>query len=310
MEIKSAKRYSVDYMGFLLSALIAIAYALVKSLVLSPSGRSIQEIIISSILVFLVSYVIREGMLQSGLQKGFNSSVWQATAEEHNKVIERVQARIGCLYDFMDFDYARRLKRVRMGKLLGIEYENVFDEKGNIKEYSVPLPSLEGKNEKQIKALMKKYRHDCQKVATARKVQVPQYTSEQVLGRDNNNGVLFNHSTHKFFITSSITGLIVSTAFLFIFSLVEPKGFDWVSLIMSFGVILMSYCSAMLGYMNAYVFITKTLRDDVLDKIRMLNEFDIWAAEPIKAEPPITEPPAMEVPDLPIQEQETATIQT
>lgn len=273
------KTLLTDWLGYFITAALAIAYVMVQSVGMTPSGVTIGEILTTGALYFIVMTAMRTAMMGTGMQKGYASELWHGTANKHEEIMQRCLVSINLLPKFLEEDYQRRLKMQRVMCLRGVAYEKIFNDDGTIKDYTHPYPNLEKLNKQQQREKLNNYNAECRSIRKARQISVPLYRSEQLFTRSGSNKRMFSVSPKKTALISIISGLVLSVGTTVINLLFRPDNFNLITFLSSTGMALVAVALSLIPLHQGYTLITQSLREDVIDKIHYLSEFEEWAKQ-------------------------------
>lgn len=270
------KTFLTEFSGYIANVIIVIGYIILQSSGLVETGKTIYEVLVDGFLLLLMTNILRMSFFATGIQRAYASDKWEKTALKHEEKLNLVMPFINKISEFLEFDYRKRLKLERITCLRGIDYNLIFDEKGKIKDYKHPAPSLDGLNKREIKAIKKKYSFECRNIEKAKQVIVPLYMPNEVISRSKPQKRMFQASTSRKAIIVLVTGLIASVFITGFNGMFTSTGINWVAFGHAVGVSLISLAIGLTALFTGYTHISQDVRGDVIDKTHYLGQFEEW----------------------------------
>lgn len=251
--------------------LICVVYVFKGIIDVVESGKTIQEIIADAFIVFVVSFSIKVVLRKKGLNNGFISNIFLATCNDYGESIKEISPNIELVDYFCKDENEERLKLKQKQYLLrnAISYDEFLSHKYTIK----PVKKLFTTKE-EYKREIEKF-NCCKK---ARNLNVFQYTSKLITNAydsfSDEEGLL-KATTKKYQKKSTISNFFVGIlcAILFGYFTFKEGVFSWNGLIWSSLQISIYLILGLIEYLNAYEFVTKTLREKIKRIIVIIDKF-------------------------------------
>lgn len=250
--------------------LICVAYIIRGMFTIDKSGQTIDEIIAGGVLSFIVSVSIKTLLRKKGLDNGFNSVEFKATQTAYGKQIEQITPYISDLDTFCNVENESRLrqKQIRYLTKNAISQDLLNDEKYNIR------PSRKDEN---YKRELQKYKV----IKKARKQEVFLYTSKLLTNAYDSSSSeekLLMSSTKTYQSSHTLTNIIVGIgcAILFGYYSLGKNGIDWWGMVWAFLQIALYLVFGFIEYLNAFEYVSKTIREKIKRIMVIIDKFNIW----------------------------------
>lgn len=121
-----------DYIGYILSLLVVLAYILTAVFSLNETGQTIEQIIVSSFIIFVLGILLSNTLGHQGINDGEKDNDVIQTKEEHNKNLLNTQEFWFEVADFCSLKntQAIRQERERILNFATLRYIDYFNEDG------------------------------------------------------------------------------------------------------------------------------------------------------------------------------------
>lgn len=250
--------------------LVCAVYIFKGMLEVHESGKTVAEIFADGAIAFTVSITIKTIFRKKGISNGFENPAFINTCNNYGSSIEKISKKIEYVDLFCKEENDERLKNKQKIYLLknAISYEEFKSEKYCVKPKKI-------KNDKELnKREMEKYKI-CKK---ARKMKVFQYTSKLITNAYDSSSdeeSLLKSSTKKFQKKASVENVLLGLLVGFIFGYyilkegaISKSGMIWASLQIAIYLAL-----GFIEYLNAYEFVTKTIREKIKRVLVIIDKF-------------------------------------
>lgn len=121
-----------DYIGYILSLLVVVGYILTAIFILSDTGKTVQQIIVDSFIIFVLGVLLSNTMGHQGLNDGdMNEAVIQSKID-HSLILNDTQPFWFYSPKFCEFKNKTALKheRERLLNFATLRYNDYFDDDG------------------------------------------------------------------------------------------------------------------------------------------------------------------------------------
>lgn len=164
-----------EYVGYLLSLIVVITYVLTAIFTLSETGQSVQEILVSSFLIFILGVLLSNTLGHQGINDGERDEYVIKTRNEHAEQVAETQPFWHEVNDFCAFKniQALRQERERILNFATLKYSDFFDKEDNFIGKFIETP----KN-KQMKAVVKRQN---QAIKKALRINITQITATDLI---------------------------------------------------------------------------------------------------------------------------------
>lgn len=134
-----------DYIGYILSLLVVVAYILTAIFTLSETGQTVEQIIVSSFIIFVLGVLLSNTLGHQGINDGEKDQEVIKTKDEHSNQLLATQE---FWYDVNDFcslknKQALRQERERILNFATLKYSDFYDEDGVFTGKFIPEPKDE-----------------------------------------------------------------------------------------------------------------------------------------------------------------------
>lgn len=251
--------------------LVCVVYIFKGVIEIVETGKTISEIIADGFIMFLVSFGIKIILRKKGLNNGYNSPLFISTCNDYGNNITSISDNIELLDYFCKDENNERL-RIKQKTFL-IKHAISEDEFFNSDKYK-HKPLKNGLNKEEYKRELEKYLV-CKK---ARKLTVFQYSSKLITNAYDNftdEDSLLKTTTKKYQKKATFSNFIIGIlcAIIFAYFTFQEGQFTWNGLIWSTLQIAIYLVLGLIEYLNAYEFITKTLREKIKRIIVIIDKF-------------------------------------
>jgi hypothetical protein len=122
-----------EYIGYLLSLLVVVAYILTAIFTLNETGQTPEQIIVSSFLIFILGVLLSNTLGHQGINDGEKDEYVLETRKEHSQEVANTQPFWHEVNDFCSFKnlQALRQERERIINFAALKYSDFFDEDDN-----------------------------------------------------------------------------------------------------------------------------------------------------------------------------------
>lgn len=150
-----------EYIGYVLSLLVVLAYILTAVFTLDNTGQTIQEILVNSFIIFILGILLSNTMGHQGMNDGeLHDSVIQ-TKQEHMELLTQTQPYWHETPEFCELKntQALRQERERILNFATLKYSDFFDNDGRFIGALIQLtdkrlkPLVDRKNNAILKAI-------------------------------------------------------------------------------------------------------------------------------------------------------------
>lgn len=265
--------------GYISVILISLVYVANSFVVISKTGKSIQEIIGTGILSLIVGVLITGTFRSIGIRKGDESEKMISTNELHALTVEEIILGIDKLDLFCERENKRTLKGIRTRILakVGLKYSECFDEDGTAKE--LELLAVDDSAGKEIKKTIKK-RNRARKKAYKKAVNLkikPLLSSNLTSdGVNADNPYDFGNSKRQYTkqkSASDIASRVLMAIIFGYFSVNFATNVDFASLIWNLLQIVMYIVGGIIQMYTSYMWIVDDYRSSIIKKIDYLQKF-------------------------------------
>lgn len=250
--------------------LICIAYIVRGMFYIDKTGQSVYEIIAGGALSFAVGVSVKTLLRKKGIDNGFNSDSFKATQTAYGSKINEISPYIADLDTFCSVENETRLKQKQLLFLTknAISADLLKDEKYNIK------PS---KNDDNYKIELQRYKV----LKKARKMNVFLYTSKLLTNAYDssaNEEKLLKSSTKTYQASHTASNVIIGLGFAVLFGYYTfgKNVIDWWGMAWAFLQIALYLVFGFIEYLNAFEYVSKTIREKIKRIMVILDKFNIW----------------------------------
>ena len=250
--------------------LICIAYIVRGMFYIDKTGQTIYEIIAGGALSFAVGLSVKTLLRKKGLDNGFTSDSFRATQTAYGGKIQEISPYIADLDTLCNVKNESRLKQKQKLFLTknAISPELLNDEKYNIK------PSRKSEN---YKLELQRYKV----IKKARKMDVFLYTSKLLTNAYDSSSSeekLLMSSTKAYQFSHTTSNIIIGIGFAILFGYYTfgRNGINWTGMAWAFLQIALYLVFGFIEYLNAFEYVSKTIREKIKRIMVILDKFNIW----------------------------------
>lgn len=258
-----------DSLGYLAVAIVSLIYILSGFFVPGLTGKSIYTIIAEGAMNFILGVSMNGNLTLQGVLKGKRSEELRATRQSHADAVQDIAGEIDGLDLWCEERNAQKLRehRTQLLVVVGLHYEDFFDESGNA------VGNKQVLSREQRRALRK-----------ARRAKITQLSTASLTcdGEDAEDPFNFGETPSQYqrrtSLKDAVSKLITATIFGY-FGADAVENFDLATLAWRalFVAILLALGVAKL--VNAYLFVTDTYRGNIVKKINYLQAYKNCARE-------------------------------
>lgn len=280
--------------GYLAVLLISIVYITSSLVTISKTGKSIFEIIGTSVLSFIVGTLITSAFRSIGVHKGEMSEIMTSTNELHGKTVEEITPYIDKLDSYCENENKEALKRIRTKILAkaGLRYEDCFDENGIALEITIDWESsqpsaVSSQREMKKKIWQKKKAYNKAVHLRFKPLLASNLTSD---GVNAENPFDFGNSKKAYTTQKNITGTfsrVLTAIIVGYFSVSFATSIDYATLIWNALQIVMYIVGGVVQMYASYNFIVDDYRQSIIKKIDYLQKFKIFAEKENSRQPSV-----------------------
>ena len=266
--------------GYLAVLLISVVYITSSLVTISKTGKSIFEIIGTSVLSFIVGTLITSTFRSIGVSKGEISEEMISTNSLHCKAVEDITQYIDKLDTFCEAENKEALKRIRTKILakVGLKYSECFNDNGIALEITIDCES--GATKAQKKRIRQKKRAYNRAVNLKFKpLLASNLTSD---GVNAENPFDFGNSKKAYTTQKNVTGTfsrVLTAIIVGYFSVSLATSIDYASLIWNALQIVMYIVGGVIQMYASYMWIKDDYRQSIIKKIDYLQKFKLWATK-------------------------------
>lgn len=247
--------------------LLCVVYILRGVITMDSEGRTLSDIIIDGLLAFFVAVSIKILMRQKGLTAGYNCSKFVATANAYGDSLEKnvTEYTIEC-EKYCKYKNKVRLELEQRKYLLrhGLDYHKFLNN-----EYDEEFKKITNKKERKHKLnILKHCRH----------IKIYEYSTVMITNAYDNNtseDKLLSQSAKKYKAKTLTSNFFIGLLCMFLFGYYSVKGgeFDVYSIIWCSIQIALYLVLGAIEQMNAYEFVSETLRGKIKRVISIIDDF-------------------------------------
>lgn len=274
--------------GYVAVVLISLAYIAGSFILISATGKSVYEIIATGVISMIVGILITGVFRSLGIQKGDEDERTISTNHLYGETVESSVPYIDLLEEFCEYENKRALISIRKKILavVGIKYDNCFDENGVVKEYNSELYSEEliatTKSKRQKRRLVRANKRRKKAYYKAVNVKIKLLTPSALTSSciNENNPFDFGKTKKEYASQRSLSDMITRVIMAIIFgyfgvSFVSEVNFA--TLIWNIMQIVMYVTSGIIQMYASYSWIVDEYRLNVIKKIDYLQKFKKFA---------------------------------
>ena len=301
--MSNKKDFLNDFFGYIIVAITCTLYILTAVFVLTPTDKTIGQIVGEGFLAFCMGVSINRILTLQGISNAMKSDSMKATMKIYSDTVIKISPTINKLGNWCHTKNELTYKRQRIKILAraGLKYEDCFEEDGTAKELNltcneVPIEIDKSKfknkfakaNElRRIKNLKQKnkeskkeynFKIKCYWQAVNLKLSElysNELTSENNGKKDDPNNM--GKKISEYVVqsgTKDIASKIVLASALGVYGVKLIEQFSWINLIWTGFQICMFLCFGLIKMRESYMFVINEYRGRIIKKIDNLEEFD------------------------------------
>lgn len=274
MKDKDIKVFLSEHLIDIAIVFVCIVYMFAELINIRATGKTISEILWDGGRAMLLSYGLSQAFGLKGIKR----------AEKHEKVIqtdtllgEKIEAaepHIAVMDEWCEKKTLATLERQRRSILakVGIRYDDVFDEYGNSKEYTI-RESIKKIRKRKEKALHK-----------ALCVQITNLTTSWLMSADDNEEDPYNHNQTKgkYLARKAVTDLgskVIILLAVGLFTVDAFKEVNYAKILWGAMQVAIYLLLGIISELKSFDFVMDELRGQKIKRINLLNEFLVQCAE-------------------------------
>lgn len=266
------------YINYLVGVLVFIAFVLLNLTTVNFGPQLFVVVLLRSGLMFICWVLIRNAFADQGLLDGQKDSNVQIAKRDHWETTREISLQKRDFEKWCAMRNKERLKERRIAILnhSSLNYKDYFSEEGNPLDKLVPKPE-KVTDKKLYKTKIKRWKRDKKFLAKARKAFVPLYIAEEITAKEESGSKrsLFGLSIKQWknvkLVSSVIISLVISVMLAFVIPSTKQMGKADI-IIMVFQLLVMA-ASAFGFYFSATSFICNNWREDIVKKVRIMDEY-------------------------------------
>lgn len=131
--MKKVNELFKDYIGYILSLLVVLAYILTALFTLSETGQTVEQIIVSSFIIFVLGVLLSNTLGHQGINDGEKDEEVKKTKQAHKQELIETQSYWFEINEFcaLKNKQALRQERERILNFATLRYSDFYSEDGN-----------------------------------------------------------------------------------------------------------------------------------------------------------------------------------
>lgn len=272
------KYFFKNNVGYLISTAEALAFVLLSLVRIDETGKTLQEIIGSGFVFYILQLTLVTLLRHQGLINGENDERVLNTYELHGDKVDEIADDMDALEQWCEEENANNYKRVRRRILAsaGLKYDDYFKKDGSIEPYNIDLTkmSLKWSNRFIREAEIKKI--NAYNKAVHLKLSKIDATSLTSGNQAKEDKFAFGKGKKEFLrVHGMADALIRSLPALFfgIYGFHRIENWTWANFAWIVFQAVLAYSSAIPQMFSAKSYVIDDLRGDVVKKIRLIDKF-------------------------------------